>query len=188
LFGPAQSVTAFSTTLVPDKHPALPPREVAPDFSVACILFESGVVARLTCSIVAPHDHSLRIIGDDGVLAIDEVWHFGAPLWIRRSDALTLRAESYSWLGRYGLTRWLFDLDGRKSPLSPPSDLRRSVRRHEMDYALGIADLAAAIRDKRPPALSAKLALHVNEIALAIQNARETGAAIEMRTTFEMPA
>lgn len=188
LFGPAQSVTAFSKTLVPEKHPAMAAADIAPDFSVACILFRSGVVARLTCSIIAPHDHRLRIIGDEGVLEIDEVWHFGAPLRIRRFDALGLRAESYAWLGRHAFTRWMFGLDGRKSPLSPPSGWRRSLRRHEMDYALGVADLAAAIREKRSPALPAALALHVNEIALAIQNARETGGSTNLRTTFDLPS
>lgn len=188
LFGPARSVTAFSRTLVPEKHPDMPAEDIAPDFSVACILFRSGVVARLTCGIVAPHDHVLRVIGDEGELSIDEIWHFGAPLRIRRFDALGFRAESHAWLARHGLTRWLFGLDGKKSPLSPPSGWRRSVRRHEMDYALGVADLAAAVREKRSPALPATLALHVNEIALAIQNARETGGSTTLRTTFEMPA
>jgi predicted dehydrogenase len=184
LFGPARSVTGFSARLVADKHLAMPPDECAPDFSVGCIQFESGVVARLTCSIVAPHDHWLRIIGDEGVLSIDEIWHFGAPLRIRRFDALTLRADSYAWLGRHSITRRLFNLHGRKSPLSPKSGLRRSIRRHEMDYALGITDLADAIQGKRPPALPAALALHVNEIVLAIQQAGESGGSVQLTTTF----
>jgi hypothetical protein len=51
-----------------NKHPDLPREQVGHDFSVGCLQFRSGVVARLTCGIVAPHDHSLRIIGDKGVL------------------------------------------------------------------------------------------------------------------------
>ena len=58
-FGPIVLVTAFSSCLIPDKHPALRPEQTAADFSVACIKFHSGVTTRLTCSIVAPHDHSL---------------------------------------------------------------------------------------------------------------------------------
>lgn len=185
LFGPARSVTAFSSCLMPDKHADLASADCAPDFSVGCILFESGVVARLTCSIVAPHDHSVRIIGDEGVLSIDEVWHFGTPLRVRRFSDLGLRADSYTWLGRYGLTRALFGLDGRKARRSPNAGWRRSIRRHEMDYMLGVADLAAAVRDRRPPRPPAELALHVNEIALAIQLARESGGSVQLTTRFD---
>ena len=52
-FGPARMVTAFSSCLIPDKGTDFPLDHNAPDFSVACITFESGVVARLTCSLVA---------------------------------------------------------------------------------------------------------------------------------------
>ena len=53
---------------VPDKVPGETFAVASPDFSVACIQFASGVVARLTCSILAPHDHSLQVVGDEGVL------------------------------------------------------------------------------------------------------------------------
>jgi len=183
LFGPARSVTAFARCLAPAKHPDLDPAECAPDFSVACIVFDQGVVARLTCSIVAPHDHSLRIIGDEGELYIDECWHFGAPLRIRRMTSLRLRADTYAWVARHGFTRRLFGLDGTVSSLSPKAGWRRRIRRHEMDYALGVAELAASLRENRPCRLSAELALHVNEIALAIQSATATGASVTMQTT-----
>ena len=38
-----------------------------PDFSVASLKFKNGVVARLTCSIIALHNHEIRVIGDEGV-------------------------------------------------------------------------------------------------------------------------
>ena len=41
---------------------------MAPDFTVGCIEYADGVVARVTCSLVAPRDKSLTVIGDDGVL------------------------------------------------------------------------------------------------------------------------
>jgi predicted dehydrogenase len=184
LFGPARSVSAFSTCLVPDKPPDLSVEICAPDFSVACIQFESGVVARLTCSIVAPHNHSLRIIGDRGTLSVDECWHFGAPVRIRRFSALSLRADSYTWLARHWLTRLLYGLDGKQHPLSHGGGWRSHIRRHEMDYALGISEMACALREGRTSRLPAALALHVNEIALAIQNSREAGAPVSIRSTM----
>ena len=84
-FGPAQSVTAFSACLVKDKvsDVVLEPADT-PDFSVACIQFQSGVVARLTCSIVATHDHQLRIFGEDGVLSVHDCWNYGDPVQVQR--------------------------------------------------------------------------------------------------------
>lgn len=45
MFGPADLVSAFSTTLVPDKLPG-EKIDSAPDFSVACVRFKSPVVDR----------------------------------------------------------------------------------------------------------------------------------------------
>jgi len=53
-----------------------------------------------------------------------------------------------------------------------------------MDYALGVAELAAALREGRPCRLPASLALHVNEVALAIQHSRETGSSVSIGSTF----
>jgi predicted dehydrogenase len=180
LFGSVTQVTAFSRTLVPEKHRDLPGHLCGPDFSTAVLLFESGLVARLTCSIVAPHDHSLRLIGDEGVLEVDEAWHFGAPLTIRHFGALGLRVETYPWLLRHGWTRRLFGARSRKSDLSPERDWRSRLRRHEMDYALGVAEVAAAVREGRPSRLPAELALHVTEISHAVAGSGEGGAMAEI--------
>ena len=182
LFGSVERVTAFSRTVVPVKHPDLPSELCGPDFSTAAILFECGLVARLTCSVVAPHNHSLRLVGDDEVLEVDEAWHFGAPLTVRRFGALELRAETYPWLVRHAWTRGLFGAVRRRSDLSPKRDWRSRLRRHEMDYALGVAELAAALREKRPSRLSAELALHVTEISHAIASAGEEGATTEIKS------
>lgn len=184
LFGPARAVTAFSTRLVADKNVGLPADSVGPDFSVACIEFDSGIVARLTCSIVAPVDHSLRIIGDKGVLSIDECWHYATPVRIKRFSRLRARAETYAWVGRHWLTRLLFGLDGKLYTSSPRVGWRRYLRRHEMDYLRGVQDLAAALRGSRPCKLSARFALHVNEIALAIQQGETNGRRVTIRTSL----
>jgi predicted dehydrogenase len=180
LFGSVTRVIAFSRTLIPDKHPDLPSELCAPDFSVAVLLFECGVVARLTCSIVAPHDQSIRLIGEAGVLEVDEVWHFGAPLTIRATTGFERRAASYQWINRHGWTRRLFGTNAHKSDLSPRVALRRRVRRHEMDYALGPAEVAAAVREGRKCRLSAALGLHLTEITHAIACAGEEGTTTEI--------
>ena len=67
-----------------------------PDFSVACITFESGVVARLTCSLVAPFNHVLKITGDTGVITVNEVWNYTAKVYVDKYTSMRYRAERYS--------------------------------------------------------------------------------------------
>ena len=68
-FGPAKTITAYSTCIWPDKTvvPEEPIQVSNPDLSIACITFESGVVARLTSGLLGPHNHGMRIIGDKGI-------------------------------------------------------------------------------------------------------------------------
>ncbi|QLE58464.1 Gfo/Idh/MocA family protein [Nostoc sp. TCL26-01] len=170
-FGPAETVSAFSSCLIPDKQTDVPLDINAPDFSVACIKFASGVVARLTCSIVAPHDHSLRIIGDRGILGIHDSWFYGAPVYIRRSINIGRKRLEGVWKQRYPLVK--------KAP-------RLGYRgAQQMDFCRGVAEMAEAIAQNRPCRLSTRFSLHNNEIVLAIQNALETGSTYKMTTSFE---
>lgn len=170
-FGPAESVTAFSSNLIPDKETDTPVNNIAPDFSVACIKFQSGVVARLTCSIVAPHDHSLRIFGDEGTLEIEECWLYGAPISIRRNLTIGRKRLEGVWKQRYPLVRKATRFRNRASQL--------------MDYSRGIAELAGAIAEGRPCHISPEFSLHNNELVLAISNALATGAPHQLKSTFE---
>ena len=79
MFGPVESVTSFASCQIVDKglDVALDPPDT-PDLTVGCLRFASGMVARLTCSIVAPHDHALRVFGEEGTLAVKECWGLSA--------------------------------------------------------------------------------------------------------------
>lgn len=177
-FGPARTVTSFSTVLTPDK--GVPVKRRTPDFSVACIEFASGVVARLTHGIYAPHDHRLRIIGDQGVLGTDECWDYGAPVYLQRRDWLGLKAEKHPLAAR------ALGLGPKKLPLAPgPGMPHKSQKANPMDFARGIAEMADALAWRRPCRLSARFALHVNEIALAIQHPEVLGSPRRLTTTCE---
>ncbi|MBR8832363.1 MAG: Inositol 2-dehydrogenase/D-chiro-inositol 3-dehydrogenase [Chroococcopsis gigantea SAG 12.99] len=171
-FGPAQTVTAFSSCLIPDKvkDESLSPADT-PDFSVACIKFASGVVARLTCSIVGPHDHSLRIIGEDGILGIKDCWYYGDPIYIQRMVKIRRKVFYNPLKEKYPLVK-----------KAPEFDYRGA---QEMDFCRGVAEMASAITEKRPNRLSMDFSLHNNELALAIQSALETGSCYRLTTTFD---
>ncbi len=170
-FGPAETVSAFSSCVIPDKQTDVPLDIDAPDFSVACIKFASGVVARLTCSIVAPHDHSLKIIGDDGILGIDDCWYYGTPVYIRRSLTIGRKRLEGVWKKNYPLVK--------KAPKFGYKGAQ------QMDFCRGVAEMASAMIENRPCRLSPRFSLHNNEIVLAIQNSLETGSPYKMTTSFE---
>jgi predicted dehydrogenase len=170
-FGPATSVTSFTATQVPDKVPGETLDMQSPDFSVACIQFKSGVVARLTCSILAPHDHALKIVGDKGVLYTDDSWDYRSPVYSRKMH--TIRRKTF------------LSPIKTKHPLLDSGLAQAKTRgAQKMDFSRGPAELAAEITEKRACRLSARYSLHVNELALAIHSARDLGATYKMTTSF----
>lgn len=170
-FGPATSVTAFASVQVPDKLLAEPLDLSSPDFSVACIQYANGVVARLTCSILAPHDHSLTIVGDEGILCTDDSWDYRSPVWSRKM--MTIRR------------RTLLNPIKKKHPLAEsPHGKAETKGSQDMDFMRGPAEVASAVQEGRPCRVSNEFSLHVNEIALAIHHTREQGCHRELTTTF----
>jgi predicted dehydrogenase len=196
-FGPAESVTAFSSCVVPDKilkpspfgrgqgeralphagspspQPSPTGRGSTPDFSVACLKFASGVAVRLTCSIVAPHNHAITIVGDGGIITTKDCWYYRSKVYIRR--LLTIRRKT------------LLSPFKRKYPMTK-SGLQSKFKHkgsQQMDFARGVAEMAEAIEQGRKPRLSARFSLHVLEATLAIQNALDNSATYHMTTTFD---
>lgn len=143
-----------------------------PDFSVACIQFASGVVARLTSSIVAPVDHSIKIIGDRGILSTDDCWNFRSPVNFQRR--ITIRRKTFvsPWKKKYPLVK------------IPNGQIKHKTK-HGMDFCRGVAELANAIEEKRLCRLSAQFSLHVNEVVLAIQNALEKSCTYQVTSSFD---
>jgi len=171
-FGPAESVHRFGADTIPNKYEIEPLEKNSPDFTVACIRFRSGIVARLTCSIVAPHDHRIRIIGDDGILSARDCWKYRTRVKIERRINIRRRSLLVPW--------------GRPLPLPPPPVGKISRFGHAtMDFARGIAELADAIRMDRPCRLSPEFCLHTNELALAINSVEKTPDVREIKTKFD---
>lgn len=170
IFGPVRTVVAASAQLAEVSHLTTVP--VAPDFSAATLFFHSGIVARLTCSILAPHDHQLRIVGDRGVLSVAECWDNRAPVKLRR---------------RHVVRRRLVNSPIARKIAPPPANAHPAVKRRgaaAMNFALGPAEMLDAIACGRQARQAGDFALHLTEVSLAIQDAGEQGGAQTMRTSF----
>lgn len=154
MFGSVVRVVAASAELYPEKEGG---PYGTPDFSVGTLFFENGPVARLTCSIAAPHDHRIRVVGDDGVLEVAQAWDNGAPVRYRKrmrirrrllesplARRIKPRGASHPKVGRWGAA--------------------------SMNFALGPAEMLAALAEGRASRLDAEFALHLTEVTLAIQS------------------
>ncbi|MDF1824746.1 MAG: Gfo/Idh/MocA family oxidoreductase [Verrucomicrobiales bacterium] len=167
-FGPAIEVSSFATNIVEDPIDSLSAGELAPDFSVACIRFRSGVVARITCSIVASRNRELRIFGDNAELVVPDAWDFGAKASIRN------RPEKSHDQSRY------LPIPLLKPPPEKPSEMVNNI-----DFCRGIAELSESIAELRPCRLSSDFAVHVDELCHLITSSRKGGSKQQLTSTCE---
>jgi len=184
-FGPAKTITAYSTCLWPDKT-VIPGEQLLvsnPDTSIACVTFESGVVVRLTCSLIGPHNHSMQIIGDKGILKIEEVLNYTAPVYVDKYSKFKFRAQRYPIAARFPFVKAWFDPNYKEYPPLKKFNWKKRNARHRQDYVRGVAELANAIVQKRSPIISADFSLHLTELVWTIQNV--PGSPYQLTTTFE---
>jgi predicted dehydrogenase len=120
------------------------------------VYFDAGPVARLTCSIAAPHDHRIRIVGDDGVIEVGEVWDNSAPVRYRKRLRIRRRLLESPIARRIRL----------KGPTHPKVTRQGAAA---MNFALGPVEVLEAIRAGRPSRLGGAYALHLTEVTLACQ-------------------
>jgi predicted dehydrogenase len=194
-FGPVDTVSAFATRQVPALQTEVELALVPPDLSVACLKFKSGVVARLTTSWIAPPDHSIRIFGETGVLSTDDIWAPGSTVYVTRNRDIRIGPKNISipWRRTRPLLhpprrRW--GAIARNMITRSPRTVGRTIRarflhlRKRVDFCLGPAELATALRECRPCRLSPEYCLHNTEVVLAIHNAPGTGCNYKMNTSF----
>ena len=161
MFGPVRRVTAYATTLQPERTRTdgtmftLP----TPDLYVAALDLADGVAVRLTASYwVGPdRQRGIEFHGDDASL-----W---MPTW----------AESNS--------RLLLTTNGEDETPVPP--LREPY--HGIDWAAPLLDLADAVAQNRPHRMSAEHAAHVVDVFEAIQAAAAGAGAVSVASSFPPP-
>ena len=163
MFGPARSATAYATTLVPDRFDlrGTPFSIETPDFIVALLELESGVVARVTASFyVGPsYQRGIELHGDDGILHLAAWGDFSSGLL----HSSTGKADDYE----------------EVALLRPGYE--------GTDWSRAIVDLAAAVEEGRRPRASGEHAAHVVEILDAIDASRRHGGPVAITSSFTRP-
>ncbi|MGB8816657.1 MAG: Gfo/Idh/MocA family oxidoreductase [Rhizobiaceae bacterium] len=186
LFGPADTVTAFSSLAFPQKGEASEGHALAPDFSVGCLTFKSGVVARLTSGLAAPRDRSLTILGDKGSITVRDLWDNQSVVHLEEAgqprpfmQKVLRRVEA--WLGKalpFKLVpgkRLAYPKRGKANLPAYPS---------KIDFMAGIAAQADMINGSEPAFYSDAVSLHITELALALHNAKDLPQPYKLNSAF----
>jgi predicted dehydrogenase len=161
MFGPVRSVDAYATTLEPDRvlldGTAFVPG--APDFVVALLEHEDGVVSRLTASFyVGPcKQRGLEVHGDEGSLYM--------PTWAEANSRLELQQRG----GEYAAI----------PPVREPFP--------GTDWSRALVDLAQAVAEGRPHRAGAEHAAHVVEVLEAVDSSSRDGGSVGVRSSFPIP-
>ncbi len=174
MFGPARRVTSFASIQVPDKGIAVD--VMAPDFTVGCVEFDRGVVARITCGMAAPRDKSIVIVGDRGTLMVGNVRNDRAPVMWRsavpgRLEVLLRRRmrSLFHWLQARVGDAGVSALFATPWQAVTPATAAGVSSDKPVDFLLGPAQMADAIAIGRPPLLSADFGVHLVEIVERLQ-------------------
>lgn len=176
-FGPARTVTAFSSCQIKDK--GIPVKNMAPDFAVGCIEYDGDIVARVTTGLVAPVDESLTIIGDEGILYVPFLRNDREPVFIRkirpkRTHQMFERGfnltQSMIWtLGNRILMpahKWLLY---NRYPMYRGEDFALAGPEKPVDFFRGPQDMLNCIKKNQPHRLSGELGLHIFDIIEVLQ-------------------
>ncbi len=162
--GPVRGVAAQQRSLLTDrKDKTGQPFTVSrPEFITAVLDFVSGEVARLTCNFYtngSKQGSSIEFHGDGGTLVLGNVFMFNSAV----------------------------ERCGYGEPLAAVPPVRPGVT--GVEFARGVQDLAAALRERRPHRAGAAHAAHVIEIMEAIDSsARSAGIGVPVESRFEPPA
>ncbi|HWB61570.1 MAG TPA: Gfo/Idh/MocA family oxidoreductase [Chthoniobacteraceae bacterium] len=156
--GSARASFPHRTLMAPHRYGEKIPVEV-PTHIAGVLDFASGVVGTITTSFdVWSHRLPfLEIYGSEGTLSLPDPNTFGGPVLVRRS----------------GVKEW------SEAPLTHGYI--------ENSRGLGVADMAAAIKSKRPHRANAETAYHVLDIMHSIHDASEQGKYINLKSTMKRP-
>ncbi len=163
MFGPITRVSAFGTTLHPDRvtKDGTPFRVASPDFVVASLSTDGGPTIRLTVNFyVGGHNKQGSAVEAHGD---------AASLYLSRWDSPGATVAVAPFAGSY-----------RERPLLRPGP-------EGLDWSVGIQDLVAALREDRPHRATGTQAAHVVDVLTATATSLAEGRPHEVASTFPPP-
>jgi predicted dehydrogenase len=166
LLGPVARVAGLTPAPRPTRTITSPARngEIipvhVPTHVAGLLAFANGAVVHIGMSFdVAGHRHlPLEIYGTEGTLIVPDPNHFGGQI---------------QYMPKGGEWRDL------------PTDMPYADGNYR---SIGLADMAHALRGRRPARANGNLALHVLEVMEAVGRAAEAGSTVAIATTVERPA
>lgn len=186
LFGPVESVSAFSSITFQNKGPGTEHLHMAPDFSVGCLRFKSGLVARLTSGLAMPKDRSLTIVADKGSITVDDLWDNRSAVRLESTERKrSILSRIFGRLeAKLGKTLSWKPAVGSKLAYPKADAIALPSFPSQIDFMRGVADQARAIETGAMAFFSGAVALHITEVALALNNAGENAAPYKVQSTF----
>ncbi len=155
LFGSVIEVSAFSSPIVQEIH-GREKKLQGTDFCVAGLRHESGVCVHFACSSISPSDNSLKIIGEKGIVQVEDCWNCNSPISVQLFNKIEPNIGQNS---KFVL------LEKESCPLvkglNYPYHYKDS---HDMNFAAGLEELRLSIETGKKSRLNKELALHVLEI------------------------
>jgi predicted dehydrogenase len=186
LFGPVSEVTAFSALTFPDKGDGTAELKLAKDFSVGCLIFKSGVVARVTSGLAAPRDRSLTILGDKGSITVRDLWDncSDVRLELIEQERPILHKALRRFENQFGRALPFKPVPGRKLKYSAAKRKALPSYPSQIDFMAGIAAQARMIESGEAAAFSGAVALHITELALALHAGDKQPQPYHLKSSF----
>lgn len=163
IFGPVRAAVGYTAMALAERvdRDGAPFTIDKPDFAVALLEHESGLVSRVTASFytTAGYQRGIELQGDDGILWL--------PTWGEANSRVLLsrtgNADDYE----------------EVEPLRPPY--------RGIDWSRPLVDLAEAVREGRRPRASGEQAAHLVEVLEAVERSSREGGRVEVRSSFPQP-
>lgn len=185
LFGAVEEVIAFSALTFPDKGEGTEKLHLGADFSVGCLRFKSGVVARLTSGLAAPRDRSLTILGDKGSITVRDLWDNHSVIHLEQTGAPrpVLQRLFRKIEAKFAKSLPFKLIPGRKLKYAATKSSLPSYP-SQIDFMAGVAAQADMIRTGKSAKYSGQVALHITELALALHAGQSLSQPYKVRNSF----
>lgn len=184
-FGSVRRVLNYSRVCFADKGIDVPSDEMAPDYATAILEFDNGISAQINSSVVAPPNHGLSIIGEQGFLKVDHVWPFACPVKLVRHNKPWI-TENLPYVAPpvwdpKGISKpWYYRNRRLRDYFLDPADRNFGVGDDKMR---GVTEFMLAINSGTPYSLGGAFSAHITEVTYAIQSTSGNGRWQTMTTT-----